>query len=223
MGLFGKDRGVAAGFSTPVWPRERIESAIRRRYETHDGPHLHEEFVLYGVAEGAVAFVIVLHHVGGRPKDIDQMIFYTRFEGFGADGSTAAAINRNLHLSAVQMRDGSLDMFAGVEPHGDFSDQALTAAFDAWKRDLIMVVGMLTGETSFSAAFGFDRMPDIRRLAVNAARPGGGQGDMLAAFFNRAEPPRLCGACNGRGKIGLIARKCAECDGSGMAVLAGRR
>jgi hypothetical protein len=221
MGIFGfSGERPAAAFAGAAWPRDRIEAAILKRYQNAEGPHLRDDYVLYGVIEGSVAFVIVLHHIAGRSRDIDQLLFYTRFEGFGVDESTAAAINRNMHLAAAQIRDGALDIFAGVEPSGPYEDKALFALFDAWKRDLAVVVGMLTGGDAFASAAGLTRDPAIAKLAVNSA---GAQppGDLFRSFFGGGERA-LCSACDGRGRIGFIARTCGECGGAGIVKQRGR-
>ncbi|NWG72520.1 MAG: hypothetical protein HXY23_13090 [Parvularculaceae bacterium] len=214
--LFSHPGASGRALSGGSWPRVRIDAAIKKRFGDVQGPHARDEFVLYGVLENDVAFVIVLHHPVGRAGDIDQIIFYTRFEGFGADGAKAAAMNRNLHLAAVQIRDAALDMFAGVEPSGEFSEAALNAFFDAWKRDLSIVIGMLTGAASYASAFGFDRDERILALATNTARADGAAAQLFASFIGPARKPVVCTECGGRGKLGFIARLCGKCDGSGL-------
>ena len=214
---------ASAGPSTGMWPRDRIEAAIVKRYGSVEGPHLRDDYVLFGVIDGSVAFVIVLHHPEGRAKDIDQVLFYTRFEGVAIDEATAAAINRNLHLAAARASEGALEIFAGFEPAGPYDERALAAYFDSWKRDLGVAVGVLTGETSFAAAYGFDRDAELGRLAANAlGEAGRAPRDYLKSLFGPNVERRICGACSGRGRIGFLARRCADCDGAGL-VESGRR
>jgi hypothetical protein len=218
MGWFGfSGARASAGLSAGLWPRDRIEAAIFKRYGSVQGPHLRDEYVLYGIIEGSVAFVIVLHHPEGRAKDVDQVLFYTRFEGAMIDEATAAAINRNLHLAAARASDGALEIFAGFEPAGPYDERALAAYFDSWKRDLGVAIGVLTGEASYAAAFGLDRDPELARLAVNAlGETGRAPRDILRSLFGPNVERRLCGACAGRGRIGFLARRCAECEGAGL-------
>lgn len=214
--LFSGGDKPSRGLAASVWPRARIEAGIAKRFGEVRGPHLRDDYVLFGILDGDVAFAIVLHHAAGKPKDIDQIIFYTRFEGFGADGAAAAAMNRNLHLAAVQLRDTALDVFAGIEPKGEFTDAALNAAFDAWKRDLTVVLGMLTGEASFASAFRLDRDPAVASFATNSARTSEAARDLFASFVGPGRSAVACGVCNGRGKTGFISRECDACGGSGM-------
>lgn len=226
MGFFGMRAERSAAAAGGLWPRDRIEAAIIKRYGGVQGPHLRDDYVLYGVLEGAVAFVIVLHHPQGRARDIDQVIFYTRFEGAPIDEATAASINRNLHLAAARASDGALEMFAGIEPSGPYDERALMAYFDSWKRDLGVAIGILTGQSSFAAAFGLDRDREASRLAANALGGDGGGGrearDYLKSLFGPGVERRICGACSGRGRIGLLARRCADCDGAGLVESASR-
>jgi len=214
--LFSRPRAAGSTLAAAYWPRERIEKAISKRFGEVQGPHARDDFVLYGVLEGEVAFVIVLHHAPGRSGEIDQIIFYTRFEGVGADSVKAAAMNRNLHLAAVQIRDHALDMFAGVEPRGEFSDAALNSYFDAWKRDLSIVVGMLTGGVSYASAFGLDRDARVAELATNAAPDEAAAAGLFSSLVGAGPRPVVCGECGGRGKTGFIARRCETCGGAGL-------
>ena len=226
MGLFGFSGSrpaaslsarLSGGQSATLWPRDRVEAAILKRYGSVEGPHLRDEYVLYGVIEGQVAFVIVLHHPDGRAKDIDQLIFYTRFEGVPIDEGTAAAINRNLHIAAAQARDGVLEIFAGVEPSGPYDDRALAGYFDSWKRDLAVAVGVLTGGAQFGAEFGLDRDANVAKFATNRiGEDGRAARELFRSFFGGAVERRVCGACSGRGRIGFIARRCEDCDGAGF-------
>ncbi len=213
--MFASGRREGRAFAAGLWPRARIEAGILKRFSTVHGPHERDDYVLYGVVDGEVAFAIVLHHADGRAKDIDQIIFYARFEGFDADSGAAAAMNRNLHMAAVQIRDGALDMFAGLEPVGEFSEAALYAAFDAWKRDLAVVLGMLSGEASYAAAFGLDRDPQVDAFAVNRAQSGRAA-ELFKAFLGAGPALAICSACGGRGRVGFIARACAGCEGTGL-------
>ncbi len=208
--------GAGASLAAGLWPRDRIEAYIVKRYGRVEGPHLRDEYVLYGVQDGAVAFVVILHHPANYADGIDQLLFYTRFEGFGVDESGAAAMNRNLHISAVQLRDGALDMFAGLEPKGPYSEAALQSAFEAWKRDLMVVVGMLTGQSSFAAAFGLDKDDRLGSLATNAAPADAAATDLFASLMGRDRLKAACSHCGGRGKIGFIARECEDCGGTGL-------
>lgn len=219
--MFRRPAATRRVHAAASWPRERIETAIRKRFGDVQGPHPRDDFVLYGVLEGDVAFVIVLHHAAGRSNDIDQIIFYTRFEGFGTDGAKAAAMNRNLHLAAVQIRDQALDMFAGVEPSGDFSEAELNRFFDAWKRDVSIVIGMMTGGISYASAFGLDSDPRIAELATNRAQDERSAEGLFASLIGARPKPAVCGDCGGRGKVGFIARHCDRCDGKGL--IEGRR
>lgn len=218
MGWFGfSGARPAASLPGGMWPRDRIEAAIIKRYGPVQGPHLRDDYILYGIIEGAVAFVIVLHHPEGRARDIDQVIFYTRFEGAPIDEATAAAINRNLHLAAARASDGALELFAGIEPSGPYDERALASYFDSWKRDLGVAIGVLTGETSFAAAYGLDLDPDVARLAGNALGGGGREPrDYLRSLFGPNVERRICGACSGRGRIGFLARRCEDCGGAGL-------
>lgn len=211
--LFGKAASSLAG---ALWPRDRIEAFILKRYPAVAGPHLRDDYVLYGVQDGDLAFVIVLHHSADYADGIDQLIFYTRFEGYPIDEGLAESMNRNLHMSAVQLRDGALDMFAGVEPKGPFSEPALVAAFDAWKRDLMIVVTMISGKTSIAAAYGLADDARARDLASNVASAGvdGAKSDPFSTFMGAGRS--LCGGCGGRGKVGFLARACPECGGAGL-------
>jgi hypothetical protein len=218
--LFG---GTSASQSHGLWPRDRIEAYIMKRFREVRGPHLRDEYVLYGVQDGAVAFVVILHHPVHHDNGVDQLLFYTRFEDYAVDDAGASAMNRNLHISVVQLRDGALDMFAGLEPHGPYNEAALQSAFDSWKRDLTMVVSMLTGRTSFPAALGLDKDARIRELAVNARRTGDDAPDLFASLVGRDVRRAACGACGGRGKVGLIARSCDDCAGTGLVAERRRR
>lgn len=223
-GMFGRlFGGTGASHSGGLWPRDRIEAYIMKRFRDVRGPHLRDEYVLYGVQDGAVAFVVILRHPDGNARQVDQLLFYARFEDYAVDEARASAMNRNLHISVVQVRDGGLDMLAGLEPHGPYNEAALQSAFDAWKRDLAMVVGILTGKASYAAAFGLDADARVRELAVNARKEGEDAADLFASLMGRDQKRTACRSCGGRGKVGFIARTCDDCEGSGFVAERRRR
>lgn len=211
MKLFSgfKDGRLARAF----WPRSRVVSALRNRYQSLEDIGEDEGLHLYGVAEGDVRFVVALIAIDGNPDKVAEIGFLARFSGFALSNAQLDAVNRNLHISVATFHsDGDLYVLGGVAAVGDFSDGAFSLILEAWKRDILIVLKGISS-ASFVDAFPAARSETARRFATNRAGA-----DPAALFQSMAGAARLsvCPVCSGRGRTGLVARSCNACGGGGF-------
>lgn len=211
--------GRSADASQTAWPLAKVISALEGQFgelETlgEDGP-----LKVFGVQDNGVNFVVALMQTGPQSGDVVEMGFLARFVGFPVDIQLIEALNRNLHISMASLEGSDLFLMAGLAITGAFDAGQFKLIMQQWRRDLMMTLHGLSGENaSLAAAFPAIKMEAARAFATNAApaqvddRPI----DMLAAYLGANEKKTICPDCAGRGKRGLIARMCGECDGSGF-------
>jgi hypothetical protein len=200
------------------WPAERIVGALKRHFETVNPLGAEPGFKLYGVQDRGVNFVVALVEVDGVSDRVAEIAFLARFVGFRVDAAAVETINRNLHLSVAGLEDGGdLILLAGVTAVGAFDEAKFSLVLQAWRRDIILVLQVLTGRASAAAAFPAARSERARRFAANQApTEASSEPDILSAYLDVNSVKALCPECGGRGKRGLIARTCECCDGSGF-------
>ncbi|MCA8888204.1 MAG: hypothetical protein KDA46_05195 [Parvularculaceae bacterium] len=217
--FFGK---AQARLEDGFWPKERILAALRSRYGAVE--HLGDEhqFCLYGVTDGDIRFVVVLVCAVGAPDNIGEVGFIARFSDFEFTDAAVDSMNRNLHISVASHEgDGDLYLIGGVVAAGEFSESSFGLILEAWKRDLMIVLNVLSGGLTFASAFPAAGFSVVRDFARNAAPARGEDGaparDLFASFAGGAHRHMaVCNGCGGRGKTGFIARQCEDCDGSGF-------
>lgn len=214
--LFSKSFRVPDG----LWEKAAVLAALKGRYGGVQ--HLGDEqgFGLYGVIDGELRFVVALVLAADRPDLISEVGFMVRFTGFPASQPTLDSINRNLHISVVGLDPaGDIFLIGGVQASGAFNEQRFSMVLDAWRRDVTVVIEMLSGGGVWASAFPPLAMARAAAFTANAAT-GESPSERLQTIRRFASPDlrtmTLCGACGGRGKIGLIARACSDCGGSGL-------
>lgn len=213
---FFKGFGAAGAASLSAsWPQQRIVDAFRRRYDRVEAVGEDDGFVIFAITDRGINFVIVL--VTAATAEVVEIGFLARFVGFAVDHSAVEHINRNLHLSVAGLEDnGDLYLLAGIEAAGAFDEGAFLLVLEAWRRDLLVVLHALSGGVSLAAAFPAARSQAAWSFAANRAGAPAAPQDLLKAFVGDGASAKVCGECGGRGRRGLVARRCAACDGSGF-------
>ena len=222
--MFSFSGGSKAQMASGVWSKAAIVSVLEARYENVG--HLGDDdgFSLYGINDNGLNFIVAMVEVHGAPDQVTEVGFLTRFVGFSLDQSAVEFINRNLHISVAGIEGGDLFLVGGVQAAGNFDPTAFSMVLEAWKRDVMVTLHAISGGASISAAFPAARLEKARSFAVNYApkemgpdSAGNGEGhDLLKSYFGDKPRQSLCGTCEGRGKRGLIARVCHDCDGVGF-------
>ncbi len=201
------------------WPLSKVTAALEAQFGVldvlgEDGP-----LKVFGVQDHGVNFVVALMQTGPGSGKVAELGFLARFVGFTVDLRMIEAINRNLHISMASLEGADLFLMAGLEVAGAFDQGQFRLIMEEWRRDLMVTLHGISGDgASMAAAFPAARMEAARSFAMNVApaptddRPV----DMLASFLGANIKKALCPDCGGRGKRGLIARICAQCDGVGF-------
>lgn len=220
--MFRNARGESARLAVVSgWPVDRVIAALRERYA--DLSDLGEEgaFRIYGVDDRGVRFAIVLVAAPEDAERVAEAGFIARFTGYALSDSALAAINRNLHLSLITYDpSGDIFLIGGVQADGDFRSDAFSGVLDSWRRDLLIALQGLEGG-SIVDHFSAGALSLVRAFSNNVARQAdgaAGEGEALLSRFMgvRAARPTVCRACGGRGKTGLMARRCTQCEGHGV-------
>lgn len=208
-------RNARARFAGARWPKARVIAALRRRYTLIEDLGDEGGYALFGVTDGEVRFAVALAQVEGAPDKVAEVGFLARFTGFSLDASRLEALNRNLHISVASFHsDGDLYLIGGVAAAGEFKEDTFTLILEAWKRDLLVILHAMSLIPSYVEAFPAAKLGAVRRFAVNRASGDKAATDLLHAFADARLS--VCLACNGRGRTGVIARRCEACDGSGF-------
>ncbi len=218
-------QGRNAAATSGAWPKEAIVEGLRNRF---DGvSHLGDDrgFSLYGVNDHELNFVVALVEVHGAPDQVVEIGFLSRFVGFDVHQHDVELINRNLHISVSALERGDLILVGGVAAEGAFDATSFSLLLDTWKRDVMIVLQTLQGGLAMMSAFTGARAEKVRAFAENRAPGNSGASapaDLFRAYFGDGAKRALCTACEGRGRLGFVARRCADCDGRGL-VRAARR
>lgn len=217
MSFFGKfGLGLLA---SEGWPKSRILAALRRRYGAVEDIGDDNGLSLYGVADGDISFAVALILSDVARDRVVEVGFLARFTGFAINATWLEALNRNLHISVAAFHaDGDLYLIGGITAAGEFNDGSFALVLEAWKRDLLVILHAMSPGSSYLDAFPVARSEAARRFALNRApKSQDGARDLFADFAAGAyRMTSLCPSCGGRGRIGIIARACEDCDGVGF-------
>lgn len=217
--LFAGDKAAAEA----SWPVASIIETLQSHYPGasllgEDGP-----LKVYGVDDNGVRFVVALMQSSPNSGDVIEVGFLARFVGFNLSLPKIEALNRNLHVSVASMEGADLFLMAGLRVTGPYDAGMFSSELlNPWRRDLMMTLHSLSDDSaSLAEAFPAAKLAAARDFAVNAAPvEAEGEGkvmDLLSSFLGgQAETREVCEECNGRGKRGLIARMCMDCDGTGF-------
>jgi hypothetical protein len=214
------------GGDSHAWPLARIVAALKAQYRSietlgEDGP-----IKVYGIEDNGVNFVIAVVQSTPSSGQVVEIGFFARFVGFPVTPDAVERLNRNLHISMASLEGADLFLMAGVQVSGPYEDGQFALLIESWRRDLaVTLMGIGARDASAADAFPAARLAAAREFAVNRA-PGDSSGGLSRDLFTRfmgakAASHMMCDECDGRGKRGLIARRCATCDGTGF-VSAGR-
>ncbi len=213
--------GETADLSDGAWPASKILAALKSRYGGVDKVGEDGPIKVYKVEDNGVNFVVALMQSAPGSGKVIEIGFLARFVGFPTNAQMIETINRNLHISVVALEGNDLFLMAGVSVNGPYDDAQFMLLLESWRRDLAVTLANLSGDqASYADAFPVAKMAAARNLATNTAPHADGDMslDMLSSFLG-VKPSKqmlVCDVCNGRGKRGLIARTCGECDGVGM-------
>ncbi len=213
-------RFSGGGGEETSWPVAKIVAALEAQYGAveqlgEDGP-----LKVYGVQDHGLNFVVALLQSAPGSNQAVEIGFLARFVGFPVDAQLVENLNRNMHISIASLEGTDLFLMAGVQILGAYDEAKFMLLLEAWRRDLMMTMHGLSGESaSFAAAFPAAKMKEAVSFATNAMpdRPDFNPSEMLSNFLGaQAASKAICDDCHGRGKRGLIARMCDACDGTGF-------
>jgi hypothetical protein len=209
-----------------AWPLSRIVAALKAQYHSieplgEDGP-----IKVFGIEDNGVNFVIAVVQSTPSSGEIVEIGFFARFVGFPVTSDAVDRLNRNLHISVASLEGADLFLMAGLQVSGPYDDGQFALLIESWRRDLaVTLLGIGGKDASVMEAFPAAKLAAVREFAVNRApsdASGGLPKDLFMRFMGaKAASQMMCDDCDGRGKRGLIARRCATCDGTGF-VSAGR-
>jgi len=213
--------GETAELSDGAWPLPKIVAALKGHYGDVDKLGEDGPLKVFGVQDNGVNFVVALMQSAPGSNKVVEIGFLARFVNFPVNAQSIEALNRNLHIAVAALEGTDMFLMAGVQVTGVYDDGQFMLLLESWRRDLTMALANLSGgQASYADAFPAAKMAAARNFATNAAPQTGGAGpaDMLSSFLGaRASAAKsFCGECDGRGKRGLIARTCPECDGTGF-------
>lgn len=202
-----------------AWPLEKILAALKTQYQSvealgEDGP-----IKVFGVQDNGVNFVVAVIESAPGSGAVVELGFLARFVGFPVTVETVERLNRNLHIAVASLEGADLFLMAGLQVAGAYDDGQFALVMDAWRRDLAMTLHGISGEdSSMMKAFPAARLAAARQFATNTAPAGQGARpiDMLSSFLGARAAKEICDECGGRGKRGLIARRCQDCNGTGF-------
>ena len=202
------------------WPLAKVVSAVKSQYGGADVLGEDGPIKVYGAQDNGVNFVVVLMQSAPGSGRVVELGLLARFIGFPVDMRLVEGLNVDLRTSIAAMEGADIYLMAGLEVTGAFDQRQLVKFLQAWREDLMVTVQRLTSEqASVSAAFPLAKMGAAREFAANLApAPMGDRNvDTVTSFLGtKAAAHVFCDTCNGRGKRGLLARECVDCDGAGF-------
>lgn len=209
-----------SGGGDQSWPLAKIVAALKAKYGEADELGEDGPLKVFGVQDNGVNFVVAVMQSAPESGNVVELGFLARFIGFPVDAPRVESLNRNLHISVASMEGADLFLMAGVQVTGAFDQGQFTLFLEAWRRDLMVTLHGISGdEQSFAEAFPAAKMAAARRFATNKAPESEGVApiEILSRFLGGEDASKqFCDSCGGRGKRGLIARTCQDCDGSGF-------
>lgn len=213
--IFSKYAASNAGAANS-WPQQRVVDTLKRQFDKVEPIGEDDGFVLYSIADNGVNFVVAL--ITEAASEVAEIGFLARFVGFSVDHGTVDHINRNLHLSVAGLEDnGDLYLLAGIEAVGSYDEGTFLLILEAWRRDLMLVLHSLSGESSLAAAFPGARSETAWRFATNRAPQSEGDvRNLLKSYLGDKPAMAACDECGGRGRRGLVSRTCSACEGTGF-------
>ena len=209
-----------SGGGNQSWPLPKILSALKGKYGEADELGEDGPLKVFGVQDNGVNFVVAVMQTGPDSGHVVELGFLARFIGFPVDAPRVESLNRHLHISVASMEGADLFLMAGVQVSGAYNQAHFLTILDGWRRDLMVTLHGISGDgQSFAEAFPAAKMEAARQFASNTAPEAGRASpiEVLSRFLGDKDASKqFCDSCGGRGKRGLIARTCADCDGSGF-------
>lgn len=209
-----------SGGGSQSWPLSKIVGALGTKYD--EAAEVGEDGALkvFRVEDNGVNFVVAVMQTEPDSGKVVELMFFARFVDFPVDARMVESINRNLHMSVASLEGPDLFLVAPVQVNGAFNQREFLSFLESWRRDLMVTLHGISGEgQSFANTISSAKMDAVREFAANTA-PKAESGmpiDVLSQFLGDKDAmKRFCDSCGGRGKRGLIARSCPECDGSGF-------
>jgi len=210
-----------SGGGAKAWPLAKVVTALKGRYQQietvgEDGP-----IKVFGVQDHGVNFVVAVVESAPDSGEIIELGFLARFVGFPVTGDAVERLNANLHIAVASLEGADVFLMVGLQVSGPYDDRQFSSVMDSWRRDLTLTLMAVSGDDSAALkAFPAARLEAARAFATNTAPEATderGLSDLLASFLGAdAADKKHCDACGGRGKTGLIARHCSDCDGTGL-------
>ncbi len=155
----------AAGY----WPLSSILAVMGRAYDNVSHIEDDNNQRYYEVELKGLKFLAILVHAEGAPEKIQHFGFMGYFAGFDLSINGAEALNRNLHISVAELDDNqNLILFSFLEAQGAFDESHFSMILEAWHRDIVMTLKMITPGASFGTALSARALDIVRVHGVNA-------------------------------------------------------
>ena len=200
---------VYAAVRPPTWPAMGIVAVVRKRFHGQvDYLGEVDDFSLYGVHDNGLNFVVALYHLPKKQALVTEIALLASFLDYHFEASIADRINRNLHLGEAILDGEDLFLAARIAPKGRFNSGSFSVMIDTWRADLIVTIRAVQDS--------HDRKPGVVKAARALPLPsadfmsGASASQIVSTLFARP-----CRPCGGRGRVGLLRRRCETCDGDG--------
>lgn len=212
----------AGGDVEPSWPLSKVVAALKNQYGGADALGEDGPLKVYGARDKGVQFAVALMQSAPGSGKIVELAFFVRFGDTPIDIGAISRINNTLQISALSREGNELYMMAGLRVTGAFNPKHFGIIMDAWGQDMAIAFHALVGEhATMPAAYATTKLAAARDFAFNRVAlleaDESEPMDVLSSFLGaRTTMHVFCDDCHGRGKRGLIARTCNECEGVGF-------
>lgn len=162
--------------ATAFWPHNAIINVMKQVYDRviHIEDDQNQRF--YEVELKGLKFLAILVHEANAPEKIRNFGFMGYFAGFDISETGVEALNRNLHISVAEIDDQqNLILFSFFDANGTFDENRFSLILEAWHRDVVMTLKMITPTTNFQEALPARSLDIAKVYGVNSfpehARP----------------------------------------------------
>ncbi|MEM8937202.1 MAG: hypothetical protein AAGC77_12415 [Pseudomonadota bacterium] len=215
------NRFFGGGSAQATWPLSKVVATLEKHYDSveavaEDGP-----LKIYGLSDNGVNFIMAALQNAPQSGQVIEIGLLARFIGFPISIDVIERLNRNLHISVAAIERDELFLMAGVSVTGGYDEGQFILILNSWRRDLVATIHGIGGdEGTLSDFFPGASVESARAFATNRApetASGAAPVEVLSRFLGKdAAAQVICDYCGGRGKRGLIARRCDDCDGLGF-------
>ncbi len=153
------------------WPLSSMLRVLERNYdqvEMIDVPDNDRDFQYYRVAIKGLQFLVLMGHAPDNHEQVLEFAFVGYFSGFGMTKSGEEALNRNLHISVAEVdEEQNLTLLTVLEARGSFNEDRFTQILDAWYRDIVMTLKMMSRDANFAETLSTQALTLLHDKLVN--------------------------------------------------------